>query len=72
MKTLPTVLANAPTTSLKVVHSYTLANAKETYQPVRFIHPATAKISPYKRLFLIHPQAHDAANWDAEWFGNYE
>jgi hypothetical protein len=72
MKTLSTVLANAPTTSLKIVHSYTLASNGETLQPLRFINPALAKISPYKRLFVIHPLVQNAVNWDADWFNHYE
>ncbi len=73
MKNSVTVLADAPTTSLKLVHSYLIPQLS-TVVPVKSANPVSGKVktSPFKSLFAVHPEIKNATAWDADWFGNYE
>lgn len=72
MKTQSTVLANAPTTSLKIVHSYLIETPGEDLIKYKKETSTLPKVSPYKSLFVLHPSIQDASNWDSTWFNNYE
>lgn len=71
MKNSPTVLADAPSTSLKLAYSYLLP------EPDLFVKKDESKKtfkkpSPYKALFVVNPIISNAVAWDVEWFNNYE
>jgi len=71
MKNSPTVLADAPSTSLKLAYSYLIPEPdllikKDDSKKV------SIKTSPYKTLFIVHPVISNAISWDLEWFNNYE
>lgn len=69
MKNATTVLADAPTTSLKIAYSYLLPHVPgaAVYNQLKVARP-----SPYKALFVVHHAVANPAAWDADWFGNYE
>lgn len=73
MKNTVTVLADAPTTSLKLVHSYLIPQLSNN-APASSPKQATSQVkpSPFKSLFVIHPEIKNATAWDADWFANYE
>ncbi|HVG12414.1 MAG TPA: hypothetical protein VM843_05380 [Flavisolibacter sp.] len=68
-----TILADAPTTSLKLAYSYLLpifdlpnknvASTKES---------GSYKKSTYKNPYTVHPAIREQNTWDHAWFSNYE
>lgn len=72
MKTQSTLLANAPTTSLKIVHSYLIEAPVENLIKYQKETGSLPKVSPFKSLYVLHPAIQDAGNWDSTWFNNYE
>lgn len=73
MKNAATILADAPTTSLKLAYSYLVPvfdqPAKKS-EPLKQAYISNKSI--YRDLFSVHPSIKDEAAWDAAWFGNYE
>jgi hypothetical protein len=72
MKNPATILADAPTTSLKIAYSYLLPifdlpnkNKEQAKQPA-------SKKSSYKNPFTVHPVITEQNAWDTAWFSNYE
>ena len=72
MKTQSPVMADAPTTTLKIVHSYLLQTPVEEQVLYRNLGVNFPKVNPFKSLFVIHPSMADTNNWDSNWFNNYE
>jgi hypothetical protein len=72
MKTQTPVLANAPTTSLKIVHSYLIETSEDDLPVTQKNSRAFTKTSPFKSLYVLHPSIQDEKNWDSTWFNNYE
>ena len=72
MKNSATVLADAPTTSLKLAYSYLMPALDIPSKPGNQRHISNNKTSPYKSLFVVDPTIKNATAWDAEWFSNYE
>jgi hypothetical protein len=71
MKHSPTVLADAPSTSLKLAYSYLIPEPEILFKeddPEKI----SIKPSPYKALFLVNPVISNAVSWDLEWYNNYE
>ena len=68
-----TILADAPTTSLKLAYSYLLpvfdGPNKKADLPKQ---SASLKQSSYKNPFIVHPAIREQNAWDLAWFSNYE
>jgi len=69
MKNATTILADAPTTSLKIAYSYLLPHVPQKGAATQL---KKQKHSPYKALYVVDNTVANPAIWDAEWFGQYE
>jgi hypothetical protein len=72
MKHATTVLADAPTTSLKLAYSYLVHPSEAVPQAAPKRIPLLQKVSTFKSLFVVHPVVNNPAVWDAGWYNNYE
>ena len=72
MKTQSPVMADAPTTTLKIVHAYLLQTPIEEQVVYRNFGVNFPRVNPFKSLFVLHPLMADTNNWDSNWFTNYE
>lgn len=72
MKNVTTVLADAPTTTLKIAYSYLVQPTETSPQLLTNNLAARSKISPYKSLFVVDPSISTPAVWDVDWYNNYE
>ncbi len=73
MKNAATILADAPTTSLKLAYSYLIPVLDQPRAKAQPSSPVfTSKKSIYKSPFTVHPSIAQADTWDAAWFNHYE
>ena len=73
MKHAATILADAPTTTLKLAYSYLLPIYDSPNKKGDAIkQPASIKKSTYKNPFTVHPAIREQNAWDHAWFSNYE
>lgn len=71
MKNSATILADAPTASLKLAYSYLIPDLYFPSGSDSEKHNSK-RPSPYKSLFVVDPAINVASSWDVEWFNNYE
>lgn len=73
MKHAATILADAPTTSLKLAYSYLLPISDlPNKNPASDNGSAPSKKSSYKNPYTVHPAIREQNAWDHAWFTNYE
>ncbi|HEY0060222.1 MAG TPA: hypothetical protein VGB56_13885 [Flavisolibacter sp.] len=73
MKHAATILADAPTTSLKIAYSYLLPIFDlPNKNVVSNKGSASCKNSTYKNPYTVHPAIREQNAWDHAWFSNYE